>query len=207
MGRIVEELIGSYDARRNISKRLTDLIQRPDIVDMTFRNFYSENEFINDVITILSSIEKEVTEKEARAEKKGKSLEAFYQEHPEKRSERQISFLAIDIDNHSMGATKYGDRAMLNLSREVGLKIQGQFRAIVRKDESGKVYHISADRYYILMDDIDRDQAFIDAMRLLNVLRGSYLIDGRSNSTEQPTLPRGRLSLDNITVQVAMTSL
>ena len=206
MAKIVEELVRSYDARRNLSKKLTDLIQQPDVTDMTFRNFSSENEFIHDVTTILSSIEKEATEKGQRAQQEGKSLETFYQEHPEEKSEKQISFLAVDIDNHSIHATKYGDRAMLNLSREVGLKIQGQFRAIVRKDEGGKIYHIYADRYYILMDGIDRDQAFVDAMRLRSVLRGSYLIDARSDSAEQPTLPSGRLLLEKVTVRVAMTS-
>ncbi|GAC1646748.1 MAG: hypothetical protein NVS4B12_14020 [Ktedonobacteraceae bacterium] len=206
ISKIVEELIKSYDARHLISKRLTDLIQQPEVVDPAFRNFYSENEFVYDVAAILGSIEKRLTEKELRAKQDGYSLTTYYQQHPEKIAREQISFLAVDIDNHSMLATKYGDRATHNLSREVGLKIQGQFRAIVRKDESGKVYHIYADRYYILMDDIDRDQALIDALRLCNVLKGSYLIDARSDSAEQPTLPSGRLPITDVTVRVAMTS-
>jgi len=205
MSKIVEELIKSYDVRHLISKRLTDLIQRPEVVDLAFRNFYSENEFMYDVRAILSSIEKTRAEKELRAKQDGYALETYYQHHPEMMPEQQISFLAVDIDNHSVLATKYGDRATHNLSREVGLKIQGQFRAVVRKDESGKVYHIYADRYYILMDNINQKQALTDALRLRSVLSGSYLIDARSDSVEQPTLPSGKLPI-NITVRVAMTS-
>ncbi len=198
ISKVVEELIRSYDTRHHISKQLTDLIQHPEVIDPAFRSFYSENEFMYDVAAILGTIKKKSDEKELRAKQENASLEDFYQ--------RQISFLAVDIDNHSMLATKYGDKAIHNLNREVGLKIQGLFRAVVRKDESGKVYHIYADRYYILMDNINRDQALTDASRLCNGLNGAYLIDARGDSAEQPTLPSGKLPLNEITVRLAMTS-
>lgn len=206
VGRIIEELLRNYEARYLVAKKLVDLIEAPEIIDMSFRNFYSENRFLQDVKAMLSSIEEQLSKKEKKARTEGLSLKEFYENYPDEKPQKPISLIAIDIDNHSALATKYGDRVMRNISREVGLKIQGQFRAIVRKDDASIVYHIYADRFYILMQGIESEQAYTDAIRLGKALRGPYLIDSRNDSIEQPTLPNGKLHISEITVRLAVTS-
>ena len=51
IGRIVEELLMTYHARHRITQNLSKLIITPAIVDPLFKDFFSENEFVEDVET------------------------------------------------------------------------------------------------------------------------------------------------------------
>jgi GGDEF domain-containing protein len=117
-----------------------------------------------------------------------------------------VSCVAIDIDNLGRIANKYGDLMVRNLSRAVGLRILGQFHASIRKPETYKLYHVSGDRFYILMKGIDSDQSLQDAQRLRDALAGSYHIAGLRSSIEPPILPEGMTFLSDITVRLAVTS-
>ncbi len=107
-------------------------------MDVSFREFLSENDFINDVEELLSSI--------------------HTQELTEQQEEEVVSFIAIDIDNQSSLATRLGDHVARNLSREVGKRILGQLR-IYFEPELRKLYHLSADRYYLLLKGMTIEEA------------------------------------------------
>ena len=101
--RMIEELFSTYQARRQVMGRLSDMITNPGLVDVAFRGYLSENEFINDLEELLSGI--------------------LTQELNEQQAEEMVSFIAIDIDKQSDLAAKFGDHVARNLSREVGSRI------------------------------------------------------------------------------------
>ena len=100
---MIEELFSTYQARRQVMGRLSDMITNPGLVDVAFRGYLSENEFINDLEELLSGI--------------------LTQELNEQQAEEMVSFIAIDIDKQSDLAAKFGDHVARNLSREVGSRI------------------------------------------------------------------------------------
>ena len=56
LSRIIEELFSTYPARRHIMGKLSNMIINPELVDVSFRNFLSENEFVNDLEELLAEI-------------------------------------------------------------------------------------------------------------------------------------------------------
>ncbi len=61
---------------------------------------------------------------------------------------REVSFIVLDIDKQTPKRSKTGDRAARNLSREVGMKLQGQLR-LQSNPEFRNVPDVGADRYYL----------------------------------------------------------
>lgn len=181
--RMIEDLLSTYQTRRQITGRLADVILNPGLVDISFRNFLSENDFINDVEDLLSSI--------------------HAQELTERQMEESVSFIAIDIDNQSSLATRLGDHVARNLSRAVGSRILGQLR-ILSDPELRRLYHVSADRYYLFLKGVSLTEARNRADALHKALVGEYRIDarrvGRSMTRE------GLLELPNVTVRLGVSS-
>src|SRR5947209_20616094 len=122
---MVGELLLTYRARRHGTGSLEDLITNPGIVDTSFKEFLSENEFIKDVEALLINI--------------------HIQSETAQSVEATVAFIAVDIDNQSSRASKYGDLVTRNLSREIGLRIQGQLQALFTKQETHQLYHVSTD--------------------------------------------------------------
>ncbi len=83
--RMIEDLLATYQARRQITGRLADVVTNPGLVDTSFRDFLSENDFINDLEDLLTGI--------------------HAQELTEQQAEEVVSFIAIDIDNQGSLAT------------------------------------------------------------------------------------------------------
>jgi len=221
--RILEELLRSYLARQRVTKELMDLLANPGVVDKAFKDFGSETEFRNDIKEILSDIKKQKQERMEQANKKPlpgeihevyggeQEGEAYWTgqqdgEYEDEQQDEWVAIIAIDIDNQSSRANQYGELVTRNLSREVGLRIQGHFRAILRKPETCRLYHLYADRFYILMKGVDDKQALEDAQRLNQSLSGSYRVDVKRSLTEQTTLAGGMLILHNVTVRLGVNS-
>jgi hypothetical protein len=61
-----------------------------------------------------------------------------------------VSIIAIDIDKQSSRAAKYGDRVTRNLAREVGMRILEKL-ASLEEYSWRKLYHVYADRFYLLV--------------------------------------------------------
>src|SRR5438876_992611 len=165
--RMMEELLSTYQAYQQDRGRLADVITNPGLVDVSFREFLSENNFINDVEGLLTNIHS--------------------QEISEHLAEEVVSFITIDIDNQGSLATRLGDHVARNLSREVGLRILGQLR-IYSEPELRRLYHLSADRYYLFLKGVSLEGARNRAANLHKVLVGEYRIEARHALTSRPMM-------------------
>jgi len=183
IGTMVEELLLTYQARQQVSGKRTDLIDNPGIVDPTFKSFLTENDFISDLEKLLETVQAK--------------------DESEYTPEEEVSFIAIDIDNQSALATKYGNRVARNLSREVGTRLQGLLNLFTNPGHQ-RLYHVNADRYYLLLDGMLLDEARKKAEQLRVALAGDYLIDTQRTSSERSALPDNMLKLRNITVRVGV---
>jgi GGDEF domain-containing protein len=187
IGCMVEELLETYAVRVQSTARLGELISSPSVVDELFQDFLSENEFAEDVEEILRTV-----------------LDVEYQQAAHLQKD-VMSIVAIDIDNQSSLANRYGDPMARDVSRAVGLRIQGQLRAF--KDEAEcRLYHVNADRFYVLLNGMPLEQAQAKAELLRKVLGGTYQIDPLRAPTGQPTLPENMITLSNITVRLGVSS-
>jgi GGDEF domain-containing protein/GAF domain-containing protein len=188
IGCMVEELVETYAVRVRATARLGELISAPAIVDPLFQDFLSENEFAEDVEQILRVIH--LHSEYGQAENLQKDV---------------VSIIAIDIDNQSSLANRYGDAMARDVSRAVGLRIQGQLRAF--KDEAEcRLYRVNADRFYMLLNGMPLEQAKVKAELLRKVLSGSYQIDPLRAPAGQPTLPENMITFSNITVRLGVSS-
>lgn len=183
IGRMIGELLETYQARMRASIKLREMLVNPAVVDTLFQGFLSENEFVEHIEELLWDIQSRATFQPAEV----------------------VSFIAIDIDNQSRIANKYGDRIARELSRAVGLRIQSQLRAF--KDEASyKLYHICADRFYILLKGMSIEQARPKAELLRQVLEGSYAIDPLHVPIGQPALAENTITLTNMSVRLGISS-
>ncbi len=206
MSRIVEEQLMIYHTGQQVTRRLVDLVETPSVVDPLFNEFLSENEFISDIEKMLRDIKVSHRKREERAREEGLTLAKFDEVHKIKEQSEVVSFIAVDVDDLSKFANKFGDQMTRNLSREVGSRIQGQFRALIRKDEASKLYHIYADRFYLILKGIPLEEARKDAERLRNALKARYRVSAMRVSMDQPTPPGSMLVLDDVTGRLAVTS-
>ena len=182
--RMMEELLSTYQAYQHVRGRLADVIKNPGLVDVSFREFLSENDFMNDVEDLLTSIDT--------------------QDLTEQLAEEVVSFITIDIDNQGSLATRLGDHVARNLSREVGLRILGRLR--ISSPELQRLYHVSADRYYLFLRGKTLEEARNLAGNLRLNLVGEYRINARHIVMSRLT-PRERLfELPNVTVRLGVSS-
>jgi DNA-binding transcriptional MerR regulator/GGDEF domain-containing protein len=187
ISRMVGELLLTYRARQLGMDRLADMITNPEAVDTSFKEFLSENEFLSDVETLLTDIQK-------RSEKG-------------QLQEDMVAFVAIDIDNQSSLASKYGNHITRNLSKEVGLRILGQREAFFTNLQYRRLYHVYADRFYFILKGTSLEGARTRAEHLRQVLQGDYRISSQPfpTSVGRPNLPENMLELSEVTVRLAVT--
>jgi DNA-binding transcriptional MerR regulator/GGDEF domain-containing protein len=185
MGRLIQEVLETYRIRLHVSQNLRSLISNPHIVDPRFQNFLSEDNFIQHVEGLLTDIQTRMDDTLGEI----------------------ISFLAVDIDNHSNLSNTYGDRIAHDLCYAVGLRIHSQLRAF-KKAEYG-LYHICADRFYIWLNNMTLDQARTRAESLKQTLEGSYQIEPYHAQTSHPAttdLSISIITISNLTVRLGVTS-
>ncbi len=182
--RMMEELLSTYQAYQQVRGKLVDVIKNPGLVDVSFREFLSENDFINGVEELLTSI--------------------HTQDLTEQLAEEVVSFITIDIDNQGSLATRLGDHVARNLSREVGLRILGQLR--ISSPELRRLYHVSADRYYLFLRGKTFEEARNQAGNLRLTLVGEYDIDARHIVMSRLTRRERQFKLPNVTVRLGVSS-
>jgi GGDEF domain-containing protein len=180
VGKMVGELLDTYVARLRVVGKLRNLMTHPQYVDTHFKDFLSENEFIRDIEALLSEV----------------------QERNDPLKE-VVSFIAIDVDNQSSLANRYGDQMARDLVRTVGQRIHGQLRAF-KDDAAYELYHINADRFYIVLKGLSLEQARAKAELLRQVLSTAYQIDPLRMPAGQPTSPEHMVTLSNISVRLGV---
>jgi GGDEF domain-containing protein len=180
VGKMIGELLDTYLARLKVVGKLRNLMAHPQYVDIHFKDFLSENEFIRDIEALLSEV----------------------QERTDPLKE-VVSFIAIDIDNQSSLANRYGDQMARDLVRTVGLRIHGQLRAF-KDDAAYELYHINADRFYIVLKGLSLEQARAKAELLRQVLSTTYQVDPLRMPASQPTSPEHMVTFSNISVRLGV---
>jgi hypothetical protein len=68
------------------------------------------------------------------------------------------------------------------------------------------LYHIYADRFYLLLREFPFERARDEAEKLREVLGGTYHVDAVRISTDQPTLSHELLDLPGVTVRLGVIS-
>ncbi len=206
VGKMVEELLMTYRARQQTMGKLSDLIVNPDIVDMSFKEFLSENDFVYDLDDLLTRLKAQLGEWEKPKQREEVSLDERKARYRAEASTGEVvSFIAVDIDKQSSLAERYGNQAARNLSREVGSRIQGQQR-LSPNPEHRKAYHIHADRFYLILQGLTLEESRNKAKQLRTVLNGDYLVGARRISSERLMLPEGKLELSNVTVRLGVAA-
>ncbi len=206
VSRMIEAVILTYRARQSVTARLTNAIDRPRSVDPLFEDFLTENEFTNDLEDLLVTLKVQMGEWKEPKLKEEVSLEVRKERYREwQLTGEVVSFIAVDIDNQSSLATKYGDQVARNLSKAVGLRIQGQQR-LSTNPEYRNIYHIHADRFYLLLKGMTLDEARDKAKQLRNVLNGDYRVEARRASAERLMLPERMLELSSVSVRLGVAS-
>ena len=195
--RMIEELLSTYQSRQQVLGKLVNLLNNPGLVDISFREFLAEDDFINDLDAFLEIIQARTDIEPRNRPDPGSDLWFTTNE--------AVSFIAIDIDNQGSLATKYGDRVARNLSREVGLRIRGQL-SLLSNPEYQKLYHVNADNYYMKFVGMSLDEARNLAFKLKNLLSGDYRIDARRVVMGRPMKRDDMLELPKVTVRVGIHS-
>ncbi|MBO0792424.1 MAG: MerR family transcriptional regulator, partial [Ktedonobacteraceae bacterium] len=118
MARIVEEILQTYQERQKLTMNFLSLMREPSVVDTAFREFPSEDDFVEEVQRILREIQEESQLMPVR-------------EYAAPGKEPAITCIAIDIDEQDALAARYGDRTLRRLSLAVGLRIRQLLQALI----------------------------------------------------------------------------
>jgi DNA-binding transcriptional MerR regulator/GGDEF domain-containing protein/GAF domain-containing protein len=205
MSRMVEELLATYTARQWFERKLTPILERPQLVDPAFEGFLSEGDFIRDLEALLEELRKKMGrwEEPVRLEPLPlpKRAARFWAD------ERQgvVSSIAIDIDGQSGIAQKYGDETARNLCVAVGQRIKSELSSL-EKYATRSVYHVNADRFYILLRGISLEEARTVGYQLKKALKRNYPIHFKFASGKQPMSPEHLIDIPDITVRVGVTA-
>lgn len=184
-GWMVGELLLTARARSQQMGRVSDLLERPEVVDRMFEEFAGETDLVVEIEALLSRIADP--------------------QFPAEAAQQEISLISVDIDNQSSIAMKYGNRVARNLSQQVGLRIARQMRA-ANGFQARRLFHISADKYYILLEGVSLAGACGHARQLRSALSGTYLILPTSATPTRPAQPVNMLDLPDVTVHIGVSS-
>jgi len=204
LSRMAGELIRSYQFRWQETDRLGAILSKPDIVDESFGAFPSENDFIRDLEGFLTQLKISHQQRKPRvittpdeSEKQGDKADF--------QSEVQVvSLIGIDVNHVASLALKFGDRAISNLCREIGLRIDGELSTTFQKYPDYRFYHIVLDRFYVLLKYVPYGQVMNKARLLKKSLDGPYLISLFQPMGKQP-LDAGTLVELPVTVRLAVS--
>jgi DNA-binding transcriptional MerR regulator/GGDEF domain-containing protein len=189
--RMIEELLPTYRARQQVPGKLSDLLNYPRVVDLAFREFLSEDDFLDDLETLLSNV---LLRNDIVPEKRPDATRI---------TNDVVSFVEVDIDNQATLAMKYGNQVARNLSKEVGLRIQGHLRLLSNSDYR-RLYHVNADTYYMIFEGMSLNEARDLAETLRKLLSGVYRIDARRVVLGRPLSLVQMLELPNVTVRLGV---
>lgn len=165
MARMIEELLSGYLAHKQLTQSLTDLVKTPRSVDTSFKDLGSENDFIDDIETLLKRIqERTFSPEEAARDMAAPAISG------------QISFIAIDIDDQDRIVRGHDEQILRNLQRTIGQRIRDLLPALFSRYLDCKLYYIYAGRFYLLLHDFSLEETKRYALRLKKALEGNVAI-------------------------------
>ncbi|RAQ96992.1 MerR family transcriptional regulator [Thermogemmatispora tikiterensis] len=225
MGLIVEDLLLLYRARLEAMQGLEQLVKAPEVVNDSFINFLSENEFIRDLEILLAHLQQESAlagdgavraGAEANHERQEEHLSAAVSKGSpsavdpgaaellylfplrEAGELETLSIIALDIDNQSQIVRRYGELALRNLTQAIGQRIQRQL-------VDCRLYHIYGGRFYLLLKNISLERARQIAQTLRQALRRPYRVELLQQSVWQLEPPETSVELPDVSVRLGVT--
>lgn len=188
LGRMMEELLRTLQARILPAQRLLELIEEPAVVDRAFKRFFSETRFFQDVEHLLEQLQS--VEESQRDEEPS-----------------VVSFIAIDVDQQGKIATKYGDRAVNNLNLMLAESITGLVEAnLFKKPANCTLYHIHSDVFYLMLREITLEEAREKSLLLKDGINHSYQIDIVRPTSAQFAFSDSAVDIPNVTTRFGVTS-
>jgi len=199
MARIIADLLNIYRSRQQITASLADLLEDPGTVDAAFKDFSSENEFLQDIEALLSPIKEQL--EAGQLTHHSASTAPTMTTDPDEPQLGEVSFIGVDLDLQVQEtiANSYGDQTLARLNKALGLRIRDLLPALFMNYASYKLYHIYAGRYYLLLRDLSLEKTKTSAERLRKGLAASPI------TIKQPDLPSSSLTLPDIFVHIGVT--
>lgn len=190
IGRLIGELLETYTARNRTGQDLNSCLYNPDVVDSIFEYFASENAFYKDIEHILMLTALSLKKRKNQHEEN--DIVDLEQDMGgvEKGSIRTaLSLIAVEVDKTENIAFMFGDEIVRHLSREVGLQLQRQYRALFAHAGELQPYYIYGSRFYLLLKDISLEEARIKAERLrVSLASGKYSVEAPLMTRELPPI-------------------
>lgn len=182
IGKMIENLLATYNGTQKILEHLVDIVKNPQIVDTHFTEFSTENDFRRDVRLLLQSI---------------------FTRHQGQQHHENISFIAVAVDDASNIVRKFSGATLRNLNRDVGFRIKARLRNLF---EEYPLYYVYGDTFYLLLKDTPLPRAQERALTLINTLSGQYHIDASNTAVAGPNLAEHKLLIPEVTVRLVVTS-
>ncbi|WP_069804746.1 MerR family transcriptional regulator [Thermogemmatispora onikobensis] len=225
MALIVEDLLLLYRARLDAMQGLEQLVKAPEVVNSSFINFLSENEFIRDLEVLLAHLQQQTALAGDGAVRTGSDMgQERQEEHSPAGASKgtptvadagpaellylfplreageleTLSIIALDIDNQSQIVRRYGELALRNLTQAIGQRIQRQL-------VDCRLYHIYGGRFYLLLKNISLERARQIAQTLRQALRRPYRVELLQQSVWQLEPPETSVELADVSVRLGVT--
>lgn len=206
LSRMVEEGVRTYQSRQQSAERLGNILRVPDRVDEVVGAFYNENRFIHDLENFLLAFKADRARWQHPVLSTATSLDSAATGSQEDQSEQLIiSLIGIDVDHLSAIALKYGNTAVRNLCREIGLRLSGELKSTFVKYPECHFYRIYGDCFYVLLKNMPYEQVLKKAVLLKKSLDGTYRVNLLHSSAAQQPAP-GTLQEVEIKVRLAVSS-
>jgi GGDEF domain-containing protein len=205
LARMVAEAIRTYQARQQEAERLGSILRAPDRVDEVVGAFFSENKFIHDLEDFLITFKTDqAQQKHSMSPTTSLSDETRLGSQQAASDQHIISLIGIDVDHLSALALKYGETAMRNLCREIGLRIKGELGSTFVKYPGCHFYRIYGDCFYVLLKNMPYEQVLKKAGLLKKSLEGTYKVN-LLHPTGSPQSASDILQELKITVRLAVS--
>lgn len=178
IGRLVGEIVQTYNSRSHLPSALTDTLTDPEMVDGYFAGFLSELSFVTDLERVFLRLAGKPEDSRGRGRsnpKEGQEREEqqdrFYQ------NVRSISLFGVDIDDYSAIQSVQGDRIARQLTREIGKRLGQRLNTgLVNGVPTARLYRIWADRFYLLVRDEDAQTSIARAEQIRKDIAREYLM-------------------------------
>ncbi len=174
MGRLVGELVQTYNSRGHLPNTLTDTLANPEIVDSYFAEFLSDLNFMSDLKKILDLLNPPKNDsKGAESRAAEPKDDALYT------NIRTLTLIGLDIDDFSRIQKRQGDQVARMLTREIGSRIQQRMNSSFSHGmPTARLYRAWGDRFYMLVRDEEFDEAVKHAERIRKEISCIYQVDG-----------------------------
>jgi len=189
IGRLVGEIVQTYNSRSHSHSALTDTLTDPETVDGYFSDFLSERSFMTDLERIFRRTFQPGAQPGAarqRATEQQELLERFYQHL------RSISLFGVDIDDFSSIQRMHGDKVARRLTREIGKRLGQRLNAsLVNGVPTARLYRIWSDRFYLLVRDENEQQSIERAEQIRKDIARDYRVQLELDaaSDQRPPIP------------------